>query len=59
MTNILLLVDLMLWSILWSLVFFPLITMFFLWFVDTPTRQRRVWVRYEPAKINWATLKRE
>ncbi len=54
MANISLLIDL----ILWGLVFFPLITLFFLWF-DTPTRQRRVWVRYEPAKINWATLKRE
>lgn len=54
MVNLLLLIDL----ILWSLVCFPLITLFFLWF-DTPTRQRRVWVRYELAKINWATLKRE
>lgn len=54
MVNILLLIDL----ILWGLVFFPLITLFFLWF-DTSTRQRRVWVRYEPAKINRVTLKRE
>jgi len=54
MSNTLLLVKL----ILWGLVFLPFITPFFVWF-DTSTRQRRVWVRYEPAKINWATLKRE